>query len=105
MANLYLKIQNRLGETFSLSLLQEMVAVVVECMKEDLVLNRAISIPNLGTITPYLHSGHMGVNIHTKKKVFVPAFRSVHFRPHAVFRRLLAAQAHLKVPPSRKSTR
>lgn len=66
--------------------------VICEYLIEAAVENRAVSVANFGTFSPYTQSSHLGLNIASGELQQVKPKRSLKFRPHAALSSLLKKQ-------------
>lgn len=61
------------------------ITVINNSLIESIIEDKAISIYNFGTLSPYLFHGHEGMNIATGHVQSVKPFRTVKFRAHSHF--------------------
>lgn len=87
--NLTDKIYKRLNGAVSKLVIHDVVTVICDHIISELEKNRAFSVRNFGTFSPFNFHEHEGMDISSGAMQKVKSFRSVKFRPHAVFRLLL----------------
>ena len=82
-------IYRRLGGALSKSAIYDAINVINDSLIDMIVNNKAISIENFGTISPYVFHSHKGMNIASGKIQQVQEFKTVKFRVHNVFQTLV----------------
>jgi nucleoid DNA-binding protein len=83
------KIYKRLNKAVSKLVIQDVVTVICDHILSELEKDRVFSVTNFGTFSPFKFHEHDGMDISSGAIQKVSSFRSVKFRPHAVFRLLL----------------
>lgn len=82
-------IYQRLGGALSKSSIYDAINIINESLIEMVLDNKAISIENFGTISPYVFHAHKGLNIASGEMQQVKEFKTVKFRVHNVFQALV----------------
>jgi len=83
------KIYKRLNKAASKLVIHDVITVIGDHIVSELEKDRAFSVTNFGTFSPFRFHEHQGMDISSGAMQKVSSFRSVKFRPHAVFRLLL----------------
>ena len=84
------KIHQKLGMALNKRVIQDAINAICACLQDNIERDRAVSVENFGTISPYVFHSHSGMNIATGELREVPAFHTVRFHPHFIFLELLA---------------
>lgn len=84
------KIYNRFGQALNQRLIQDAVNIICTTLQNNLLQDRAVSVENFGTLSPYSFHKHSGLNLATGQIEEVKSFRTVKFRPHFTLLELLA---------------
>lgn len=82
-------IYKRLNGVLSKKSIYDAVTVINDSLIESIIDNKAISITNFGTFSPYLFHAHEGLNIASGVRHTVKSFRTVKFRAHTCFLALI----------------
>lgn len=84
------RIHKKLGKALNQRLLQDALNAICVTLQDNILQDNAISVENLGTISPYIFHSHNGINIQTGQLQVTPPFRTVKFHPHFIFLELLS---------------
>ena len=83
-------VYKRLDRSIPKMVIYDVITVMFDYFANELFNNRAVSIKNFGTWSPFMFHEHEGINVATGVKQIVQSFRTVKFVPHTVFRKLLS---------------
>ncbi len=84
------KIYRRLDCSLKQRVIQDVVNIICTALQNDLLQDRAISVENFGTFSPYRFHEHRAMNIATGQIEKVKSFRTVKFRPHFTLLELIS---------------
>jgi len=76
------KIYRRFGSALKQRVIQDAVNIICITLHNNIVQDRAVSVENFGTFSPYRFHEHRAMNIATGQIEKVKSFRTVKFRPH-----------------------
>ena len=80
----------RLNRELPKQQISDVIDVICEYLTKEIAENRSVTVRNFGTFSPYLFHGHDGWDFQTNKLCYRKPFRSVKFRSHHVFERLIS---------------
>lgn len=82
-------IHNRIDGTVAKDCIHDVITVICDYAMENLSDDSVFSVSNFGTLSPYLFHGHRGVNVVTGRMQNTKPFKTVRFRSHTVFKKLV----------------
>lgn len=82
-------IYKRFGKSLKKRIINDALSTICKMLTEGLEKDRAVSVENFGTLSPFTFHGHGALNVATGEMCEVKPFRSVKFRSHAAFLTLL----------------
>lgn len=83
------KMLSRLGGAVDKKDIYGAISIICNEISTAMIENRAVSIKNFGTFSPYLHPGRLSHDVHLGKLAQQKPFRRFKFYPHHNFIRLL----------------
>lgn len=89
------KIHKKIGRALDRHLIADAINVICSIIQDKLLKDQAISVENFGTLYSYFFHEHLGMDVTTGRLRKVKSFRTVKFRPHAVFWSLVAQRKSL----------
>lgn len=76
------KIYRRFGSALKQRIILDAINIICVTLHNDILQDRAVSVENFGTFSPYRFHEHRAMNIATGQIEKVKSFRTVKFRPH-----------------------
>lgn len=82
-------IHKRINLSLKESQIHDVCSIIYEFLIEEIRNDRAVSVHNFGTFSPYLFHGHLARDVVTGQLIHTLPFRTLKFRPHVVLTALL----------------
>jgi nucleoid DNA-binding protein len=83
------RIYKKLHKAVPKLVIHDVVTAVTDYIVQELSEDRSFSVENFGTFSPYHFHSHEGLDVSSGAMQYVEGFKSVKFRPHAVYCLLL----------------
>lgn len=88
--NISLKIYSKLNGAIPQKRIHDAINIICDSIKEDILEGKSVSVHNLGTFSPFLFHGHKGLNVATGNIENHEPFKTVKFRPHSTFSKMIS---------------
>jgi nucleoid DNA-binding protein len=78
-------INKKFGNSLDQQLIIEGINTIISEIKEILVKDECLSVENFGTLSPYIKTGHKGIDVNTREIQFVKPNKYIKFIPSSAF--------------------
>jgi nucleoid DNA-binding protein len=103
--DLVARIQKRLGGTLPRRDISDAVAVLFELLEKDVVADRAVSVHNFGTLSPYLYPSRWARDVVSQEMRYTSPVRTVKFHAHVSFTEIVNLRRRAQTPAKKRRRR